>query len=432
MDPITRNVNAFLDFQGIENEGHRKVILIKVQEALSNSATAKAFSKIPEITFYGGPLGDKIKGICLAEIHNIFPEDEKIEFETINGTLILPSYFKGLLERDFSTLFKDPEKAERAKEFTLKKQFHSVTKEAATLYLATRFGTQHLNSIEEVTKEVVFETITKLQVNLHMNDSILSIVKETIQKLDPSIITDIKYLVSLVCALKTRLEIKAEVSQFFKTSLTHSKKYNYFDRFKKWLNNYIPKFLSRALNLLPKHDVKDLINVMIPMGAGIFGIEFPFAVPNMKGILYDLEPIKNRITFLDLSEFNELTPTEMNLLKEFRNLRELKLDKEAKLPKDFIEELKEVKIIYTKKTESTPEVEEEKPKEASPSPKEKKVEEEPKKDASPAPDNSPKEKEASPKSPSGDVSKDGEDAAARDDVKEEAPQSNSVPPAADA
>ncbi len=418
MDPISKNVSAFLDLCGIEAEGHRKIILMKVQEALSHSATATKFSRLPDITFHGGPVADKIYGISLAEIQNLFPDDEKLEFDTINGKLIVPSYFKGLLEKDFSSMFKDPEKAERMKELTLKNQFRSISKEAANLYLATRFGTQHLESIEEVSKEVVFETISKAYANGYMNDSILSIVKETIQKLDPSKISDIKYVVNLVCALKTRLEIKPEVSQFFKTSLTHSKKYNFFDRFKKWLNQYLPHFISRAINLLPKHDIKDLIEILSPMGDGVWGFEFPFALPNDKIALFALEPIKNRITYLDLSEFKELNEAEVNFIADFKNLRELKLDKEAKLPESFKEQLKEITVIYPK-VEEMPPVKADSPEKAKDEP--------PKKE-----ENKPPEKSPSKEMPNACASKDGEGASARDDAKEEAPQSNSVPPAADA
>lgn len=402
MDPITHNINELLDLCNIQSEGHRTHIINKITEALQNDKQALMYLKWKgqAVYLYGGPITDKINGVCLAEIHNLSLPEDKIEFTTLTEPLILPAYFKTLLEKDFSALIKDPEKADRYKELTLKGQFRSASKEAANLFLATRYGTQHLDSIEDVSKEVVLEAVTQLYNKTYLNPSILEIIKNTLKNLDPSKLSDVKYAVKLVCALKNKLEIKTEVSEFFKTSLTHTKKYNFFDRFKKWLNQYLPNFLKKALNLLPKHDVKEYINLLTPMGDGLFGFEFPFAIPDIKGLLYSLDPVKNRITDLDLSEMKEITDAEMQFLLTFRNLRKITLGNEVKLPAKFNEQMNKIIIIR-------PEL--------------------PEKPKSPV-----EEKKEEPQAPSVDVEKDGEDASAHGDAQAAAPQSTEAPPAADA
>ncbi|MFN4174970.1 MAG: hypothetical protein ACK4HV_07710, partial [Parachlamydiaceae bacterium] len=327
--------------------------------------------------------------------------EEKIEFETKNGKLILPAYFKSLLEKDYSHLLKDPEKAERMKELSLKNQFRNITKEASTLYLATRFGTQHLDPIDEVSKETVLETVNKAYSSSYLNDSIFSIVKETLQKLDPSKLSDIKYVVDIVCALRTRLEIAAEVSLFFKKSLSYSKKYTLIDRFKKWLCRYLPRFIISALKLAPKQDLAEVIRILSPLGEGVWGFEFPFAIPNDKQLLYALSPLSHRIPILDLSEFKEIHDADAAFIARFKNLKEVILNQEIKLTEKAKALLKEVNLIYIKGDIAPPE-----------------------RDAS--------KKIESDKPASACASSDGGDVSRHDDAKAEAIPATQAPPAADA
>lgn len=290
MDSLTAHTTAFLDQYNIQGQ-YRNIVMEKVGAAFSESEK-KLFNLYSVVN--AGPLRDKLDGVCFAFLNTLQPQG-LVELATLSGPLKVHAYFKALLGN---------------------KRTDDLTKEELNFYLVMRFGQENLEKGEEPTKEMISSIFEKFfRYYRFVPEAYLDAAKKVIGNLDPSNPQDVSWFIRFVGMANVKelkpLVCESDCDKFLSKKIALTKRYSPLEGFMKWLISYLPSFLQNVFKLAP--DVKDLIEELDKRWK--YSIQFPVNVP--RAYLYELEPIKNRIRYMDLSLLGELSDVEKSFLATF-------------------------------------------------------------------------------------------------------------------